>query len=235
MDSFNPAGELQIANKRKGQCLKGQVLEKCLDNLMRSDWIGHINCQTVCTAMIYTASLEYDKDLNWRDFAGLVIVSLIEELKGHTNPICKLQPTGDDRFPLMNKAARCLRDPKHVQERLRIKGIMESCNKHRKVIKYHQKKKAMLKKKLESVEDPDKEEKLKHCIESISKDIDGRTQEERGQYKAGCERVKKLNEFAFKRSRDQDLRLQDVKSKVGNTVFLAFHRKRLRSSSDDVV
>ena len=94
----------------------------------------------------------------------------------------------------------------------------------------------MLKKKLEYVEDPDKEEKLKHCIESISKDIDARTQEERGQHKAGCEHVEKPNEFAFKRARDQDMRLQEVKSKVGNTVFLAFHRKKGQDQpADDVV
>ena len=68
------------------------------------------------------------------------------------------------------------------------------------------------------MEDPDDEEKLKHCIESISKDIDERTQEERGRHKAGCERVKKLNEVALKRARDQDRHLLEVKSKVGNNI-----------------
>ena len=79
-------------------------------------------------------------------------------------------------------------------------------------------KKAKLKKDLEQVDESDKEEQLKHCIEFISKQIDARTRDERGHHKASCDRVKKLNEFALQRVRDQDRRLQEAKSKVGNNL-----------------
>ena len=88
MDLFKPAEELHNTKGLDGECLKGQVLKKCLDDLKKSK---DIHCHNVCVDIIYKASFEYDKDLNWRDFAGLVIVSLIEELKGHTNHIRKLQ------------------------------------------------------------------------------------------------------------------------------------------------
>ena len=55
-------------------------------------------------------------------------------------------------------------------------------------------------------------------IDFIPKDIDEIIQEERRHHKAGCERVKRLNEFAFARARDQDRRLQEVKSNVGNNL-----------------
>ena len=79
------------------------------------------------------------------------------------------------------------------------------------------------------MEEPDEKEKLKHCVESISKDINGRTQEEQGQHKAGCEHVKNPNEFALKRARDQDRRLQEVKSKVGNNL------KKAQNSANAVI
>ena len=77
-------------------------------------------------------------------------------------------------------------------------GIQRSCKYKRYIIEYLKKKKAKLKYKLEHVEDLDDEEKLKRCIESISKDIDLKTQEEQRDFKAGCKRAKELNKFAFK-------------------------------------
>ena len=71
MDSFKPAEELHNTKGLGGQCLKGQVLKKCLDDLKKSK---DIHCHNVCVDIIYKASFEYDKDLNWMDFAGLVIV-----------------------------------------------------------------------------------------------------------------------------------------------------------------
>ena len=110
------------------------------------------------------------------------------------------KPKGDDRFTTISHAAKCLREPKHVQERLEIIAIQKKCERKRAVICFWKRKKAKLKTLLEQVKDPDKEEKLKHCINSISKEIDKREQEERGHFKVGCERVKNLNEFASKQS-----------------------------------
>ena len=65
------------------------------------------------------------------------------------------------------------------------------------------------------MEDPDKKEQLKHDIVFISNDISERIHEEREHFKTGCERVKKLNVFAYKQTRDHHRRQHEVKSKVG--------------------
>ena len=104
----------------------------------------------------------------------------------------------------MSKASTCLQDPKHVQERLEIISIQKACERKRARISALKTQKAKLKKELERSKDPAKQEKLKRDIDCISKDIDERTQEERDQHKAGCERVKTFNTLAFKRARDQD-------------------------------
>ena len=266
MASFKP---LNNVNEQNGQCLKGQVLKKCFDDLNKCN---DIDDQNGCVDMIYKASLEYDKDLCWGEFAGKLIVNFIKERKQHITHIRKLEgeiknlsqmhqaqneelqkgnkelettinvleqqnedstsepeveaalqktnakPQGGDRFTQINKAAKCLQDPKYVQERLEIISIQKGCKRKRTVIDGLKEKKAKLKQELEQVEDPVKKEKFKHGIESISKDIDERIQKEREDHKAGCERVKTLNEFALKRKRDQDRRLQEVKSNVSNNL-----------------
>ena len=79
-------------------------------------------------------------------------------------------------------------------------------------------KKAKLKKELEQLQDPADEEKLRHDIDFISKDIDEIIREERRHHKAGCERVKELNDFAFEQARVRNRRLQEVKSNVGHNL-----------------
>ena len=266
MASFKPLNNVKEQN---GQCLKGQLLKKCFDDL---NDLFYIDDQNGCVDMIYKASLEYDKDLCWGEFAGKLIINFINERKQHITHIRKLEceikklsqmhqaqneelpkgnkeldmthnvleqqtensssepevevalqktnakPQGGDRFTQINKAAKCLQDPKYVQERLEIISIQKGCKRKRNAIDGLKETKARLKQELDQVEDLVKKEKFKHDIESISKDIHERIQKEREDHKAGCERVKTLNEFALKRIRDQDRRLQEVKSKVGNNL-----------------
>ena len=252
MDSFKLAKELHDDKGQDCQYLEGHVLKKCLDDVKRSN---DIHRQSVCVEMVYKVSLEYDKESGWGDFAGMLIVRLIEELKKYTNHIRKLQaqndelqkrnneldkridvlekttakPQGDDMFTRVNKAAKCLQDPKHILERLEILSIEKRYKRQRTVIDGLKEKKANLKKELEQVDESDKEEQLKHCIEFISKQIDARTRVGRGLHEAGCDRVKTLNEFAFKRLRDQDKRLQEAKSKVGNNL------KKAQNSANAVI
>ena len=103
------------------------------------------------------------------------------------------------KFIILSKASQCLRNPKYVQERLVIMGIQKSCRNKRIVILKLKKKKAKLNIMLEQVVDPDEKEKIKHCIESISKKIDLKNQEERRDFKAGCKRAMTLNKFALKK------------------------------------
>ena len=93
MDYCKPAKELHDAKGQDGQRLKAHVLKKCVDDLKRSN---DIYCQNVCVNMIYNASLEYDKEMAWGDFAGLVILSHIEELKKHSNHVRKLQARNEE-------------------------------------------------------------------------------------------------------------------------------------------
>ena len=94
-----------------------------------------------------------------------------------------------------------LQDPKHVQEQLEIVSIQKGCERKRALIAVLQRKKETLKKKMEQMEDPAKEEKLKQDIAFITTDIDERIQKERKERKAACERLKKLNTLALQRVR----------------------------------
>ena len=51
------------------------------------------------------------------------------------------KPQGDDRFTQITKAAQCLRDPKHVQERLEIISIQKGCKRKQAVINVSKEKK----------------------------------------------------------------------------------------------